>query len=256
MPAPCTSLKVWNSSSWTEFLPATNWTSSVINISTFLYFSLNSLFFFSLIAVTISLVKVSDETYSIFFEGSLSKTLWPIACIRWVFPRPTPPYKNRGLSLAVSSYSATLWHAATAIALLDPTTNVSNVYFGFRFELAILVARSIIFSLFSLVLLVFSWSVFIPVSLVSSFVKTMISLTFTANSSKAAKIVSFCCFSKNSLDLLSPLRYKILLLIAIGTILSFKYRLNIDFGKTPFSFCCAEVHKFFTSIYQWPSFIY
>jgi hypothetical protein len=31
------------------------------------------------------------------FAGNLAITWLPIACIRWVLPRPTPPYRNSGL---------------------------------------------------------------------------------------------------------------------------------------------------------------
>ena len=37
------------------------------------------------------------SSFWIFVSGLLNIMSFPIACIKWVFPRPTPPYINRGL---------------------------------------------------------------------------------------------------------------------------------------------------------------
>ena len=55
----------------------------------------------------------------------------PIACIKCVLPKPTPPWRNNGL-YEVAGASATARAAAWANLLYPPTTKVSNVYFGFR----------------------------------------------------------------------------------------------------------------------------
>ena len=57
--------------------------------------------------------------------------LFPIACIKCVFPNPTPPYKNKGL-YAVAGDFDTAWAAAWANLLLFPTTKLSKVYLGFK----------------------------------------------------------------------------------------------------------------------------
>src|ERR1017187_5861261 len=48
---------------------------------------------------------------------------------RWVFPNPESPGMNRGL-YAFAGASATATAAACAKRLLEPITNVSNVYLG------------------------------------------------------------------------------------------------------------------------------
>jgi hypothetical protein len=46
---------------------------------------------------------------------------------RWVLPRPTPPYTNRGLYALEGGASATASAAAWANLFDGPGTNVSNV---------------------------------------------------------------------------------------------------------------------------------
>ena len=72
-----------------------------------------------------SFVKTSEVTYTTLKLLFFLKTSFPIACIKCVFPRPTPPYKNNGL-YAVAGASATASAAACANLLLSPTTNVSK----------------------------------------------------------------------------------------------------------------------------------
>ncbi len=54
----------------------------------------------------------------------------PTAWIRWVLPRPTPPYRNSGL-YEPPGFSATCIAAARASWFALPVTKVSNVRFGF-----------------------------------------------------------------------------------------------------------------------------
>src|SRR3989338_3423879 len=54
-----------------------------------------------------------------------------MACIRCVFPRPTPPYMNNGL-YALAGESLTARDAALAKRFDGPTTKLSNVYLGLR----------------------------------------------------------------------------------------------------------------------------
>ena len=129
--ASCNALKVWKNSSWVPSFPAINWISSISNISTFLYLFLNSSFLSLFIEFISSLVNFSEDTYTTFASFCSFIIECPIACIKCVFPRPTPPYKNNGL-YAFAGDSATATHAAWANLLLLPITNVSNVYFGFN----------------------------------------------------------------------------------------------------------------------------
>src|SRR5512139_3761057 len=55
---------------------------------------------------------------------------FPTAWIRWVLPRPTPPYRNSGL-YEPPGFSATCIAAARASWFALPVTKVSNVRFGF-----------------------------------------------------------------------------------------------------------------------------
>src|SRR5205814_5997418 len=58
-------------------------------------------------------------------------TYCPMACIKWVLPRPTPPYTKRGLYVRAGA-CATARLAACAISLFGPTTKDSNVFRGFN----------------------------------------------------------------------------------------------------------------------------
>src|SRR5207247_5611257 len=59
----------------------------------------------------------------------IAHTYCPMACIKWVLPRPTPPYTNRGLYVRAGA-CATARLAACAISLFGPTTKDSNVFRG------------------------------------------------------------------------------------------------------------------------------
>ena len=130
--ASCNALNVWKNSSCVPSFPAINWISSINKTSTFLYLFLNSSFLSFFIEFISSFVNFSEETYTT-FGSSCWHIIWcPIACIKCVLPRPTPPYKNKGL-YALAGDSATATHAACANLLLLPITKVSKVYLGFKF---------------------------------------------------------------------------------------------------------------------------
>ena len=60
----------------------------------FLYFSRNSvveILFLLRMASISSLVNFSLVTYKILAFGLFLRIKWPMECIRWVFPSPTPP---------------------------------------------------------------------------------------------------------------------------------------------------------------------
>ncbi len=54
-----------------------------------------------------------------------------MACMRCVFPKPVPPYRNKGL-YARPGDSATAFAAACAKRFPDPMTNLSKVYRGLK----------------------------------------------------------------------------------------------------------------------------
>ncbi len=58
-------------------------------------------------------MKVSAGTYLIRASGIFSSTSFPIAFSKWVFPRPGPPYINKGLYIP-PKLSATARAAAFA----------------------------------------------------------------------------------------------------------------------------------------------
>ena len=132
-------LKVWKNSSCVLSLPMINWISSIRRISLFLYFSRNSvvdiLFLFRIASIS-SLVNFSLVTYKTLACGLFLRIKWPMECIRWVLPRPTPPYIKSGLYISPGD-SATAKEAACARLLLAPTTKLSNVYRGFKLAFCI-----------------------------------------------------------------------------------------------------------------------
>ncbi len=89
--ASCSALKVWKNSSWVESFPAMNWTSSISSTSSSRYRRLNSCIFSKRRALIRSFRKRSAERYSTRASGLRSRISCAIACIRWVFPSPTPP---------------------------------------------------------------------------------------------------------------------------------------------------------------------
>ena len=78
-------------------------------------------------------MNFSEVTYNILVFLLCTNISFAIACIKWVLPKPTPPYKKSGL-YDVAGASATANAAACANLLLFPTTKLSNVYLGFKLE--------------------------------------------------------------------------------------------------------------------------
>ncbi|KAG1477487.1 hypothetical protein G6F54_014075 [Rhizopus delemar] len=68
----------------------------------------------------------SERRYSTFAPGLAWRMALPAANIRWVLPRPTPPYRNSGL-YEVPGFSAPCSAAARASWLALPVTKFSNV---------------------------------------------------------------------------------------------------------------------------------
>ena len=74
-------------------------------------------------------MKLSAVRYRTRRSGLLARICQAIACIRWVLPRPTPPYRNSGLKGA-SPASLARWQAAAASSLDLPTTKFPKVKRG------------------------------------------------------------------------------------------------------------------------------
>src|SRR5215831_14298748 len=64
-------------------------------------------------------------------RGRFLRISWPMACRRWVLPRPTPPQMKSGLYLGGSGL-ATARAAACASWFEGPATKVSNTYLTFN----------------------------------------------------------------------------------------------------------------------------
>ena len=90
-------LKVWKNSSWVVFLPAKNWMSSISSASTCWNWRLNWSIDFSCSDFIIALKNCSERRYSTRMPGLLARIRLPAAYIRWVLPRPVPPYSSSGL---------------------------------------------------------------------------------------------------------------------------------------------------------------
>ena len=54
-----------------------------------------------------------------------ARKAWPMACSRWVLPRPVPPWMNNGLKLTVGDV-ASVCAAVAATSLALPTMKVSK----------------------------------------------------------------------------------------------------------------------------------
>ena len=63
-----------------------------------------------------------------FNEGFFSCILLPIAWIKWVLPRPTPPYIIKGLKEFLPGSSETVSAAVLAKSLLEPCIKELKVY--------------------------------------------------------------------------------------------------------------------------------
>ena len=90
-------LKVWKNSSWVRSRSAMNWMSSMSSTSMRRYRPRKSSIFCSRIELMKSFVNFSLVAYRIRLRGNLADTALPMACIRCVLPRPTPPYRKSGL---------------------------------------------------------------------------------------------------------------------------------------------------------------
>ena len=118
-------LKVWKNSSCVESFPAINWMSSIIKTSTDLNCCLNAIVSLNLKALINWYINFSAERYKTFLSGQLLLISKAIACSKWVLPRPTPPYKNKGLK-ETFLLSVILLAAAYASSLDGPTTKFSK----------------------------------------------------------------------------------------------------------------------------------
>ena len=67
-------------------------------------------------------VNFSEEIYNTVLSGYLSLISTPIACAKWVLPRPTPPYINKGLKEVPPGLFATAIPADRANLLESPST--------------------------------------------------------------------------------------------------------------------------------------
>ena len=83
---------------------------------------------FLLRLLTKSRVNFSLVTTTTFLLGSVFITLFPMACIRCVFPRPTPPYIISGLKELCPRLLATELEAFLANSLLEPSMKFLNLY--------------------------------------------------------------------------------------------------------------------------------
>ena len=72
-------------------------------------------------------VNFSAEIYRTVFSGNFSLTLTPIACAKWVFPKPTPPKINNGLKEVPPGLLETANPADLANLLASPSRKLSNV---------------------------------------------------------------------------------------------------------------------------------
>src|SRR5688500_9512978 len=71
----------------------------------------------------------SADRYATRIPGERRRISCAMACMRWVLPRPTPPYRKSG-SYDREGDAATARAAACANWFDEPTTNVSNVNRG------------------------------------------------------------------------------------------------------------------------------
>ena len=86
-------------------------------------------------------LNFSADKYLIFSFGLTLFFCHAIACIKWVLPNPTPPYKNKGLN-GTSCESATLLQAEKANSLDFPTTKSLNVNRGSKLFSSSLLLKS------------------------------------------------------------------------------------------------------------------
>ena len=68
-----------------------------------------------------------ERRYSTRIDGRLARIALPAANIRWVLPRPVPPYSISGLWLRSPGFCAACQAAARPSWLLRPSTKLSKV---------------------------------------------------------------------------------------------------------------------------------
>ncbi len=73
------------------------WMSSISSTSACRYFARNFGVAFFAIASINWFVNNSEVMNTMFISGFRRKSSWPTACIKWVLPKPRPPYRNSGL---------------------------------------------------------------------------------------------------------------------------------------------------------------
>ena len=100
-PAVMISFIVWKNSSCVESLPAMNWTSSISSRSALRSRCLKPIVSFSFSARMNSTMNFSADIETTRAPRLCARKVWPIACSRWVLPRPVPPWMNSGLKLTV-----------------------------------------------------------------------------------------------------------------------------------------------------------
>ena len=98
-PAVMISFIVWKNSSCVESLPAMNWTSSISSRSALRSRCLNPIVSFSFSARMNSTMNFSADIETTRAPRLRARKAWPIACSRWVLPRPVPPWMKSGLKL-------------------------------------------------------------------------------------------------------------------------------------------------------------
>ena len=87
-PAVMISFIVWKNSSCVKSLPAMNWTSSISSRSAFRSRCLNPIVSFSFSARMNSTMNFSADIDTTRAPRLRARKAWPIACSRWVLPRP------------------------------------------------------------------------------------------------------------------------------------------------------------------------
>jgi len=108
-------------------LPAKNWMSSISSASTCWNWRLNASMVLSCSAFIIALKNCSLRRYITRMPGALRRISLPAANIRWVLPRPVPPYSSSGLWARSPGFCAACHAAARPSWLLRPSTKLSKV---------------------------------------------------------------------------------------------------------------------------------
>ena len=94
-PAVMISFIVWKNSSCVESLPAMNWTSSISSRSALRSRCLKPIVSFSFSARMNSTMNFSADIDTTRAPRLRARKAWPMACSKWVLPRPVPPWMNK-----------------------------------------------------------------------------------------------------------------------------------------------------------------